>query len=140
MISIENIFNSKMKLLGYREAFFYGPNTLDFVTGLQRPVLFIADSAALKGADFFSVHKIEDTDYDIYVVSGSSIVLFYLIDIKIAAYKIVPNGILLRRRPPAESDRDGVRVKYTLENFYVVSNKLETCTIFAKDQTSDPKT
>lgn len=140
MISIEAIFNSKPTLLQYRENFFYSGSDIRFPTGLQRPVFFLADKEALKTATFFSVHTIEDLDYDIYVVSSSSVVLFYLINIKVAMYRVYPNGCMLRRRKPHESDREGVKVKYTLEHFYVISNQIGTCTIFARDITADPTT
>lgn len=140
MISIEQIFNSKEKLLRYRESYFYPTELLTFSTGLLRPVLFVANKQALEQASFFSIHKIEDTDYDVHVVSGQATILFYLIDIKVAASKVVPNGILLRRRPPSESDKDGVKVKYTLEHFFIISNRLGTCTMFARDVTADPTT
>lgn len=141
MISIEAIFNSRQHLLRYRESFFYsGPELNTFTTGLQRPVLFIANKEALKTASFFSVHTISDIDYDIYIVSNSSVVLFYLINIKTAMYGVFANGIILRRRKPSESDKEGVKTKYTLEHFHVVSNKLGTCTIFGNNITADPTT
>ncbi len=138
MIDVKEIFGSKHVIEGYREKFFH--NELKFKTGLQRPVLFLADLNALKQASYFSVHKIEDIDYDIYVFSYSSTVLFYFINIKAPFYSVMMNGIIIRRRPPNETDKLGVKVKYAIEHFQVISNQLATCTIFARDISTDPTT
>jgi hypothetical protein len=140
VINIEGIFNSKGLLSRYRENFFYDSGDISFNTGLIKPVLFIADKEAAINAPYYGMHQIEDIDYDIYVISCNTTVLLYLINIKVPLYKLLPNGIIIRRRPPKETDKIGVKVKYSLEHFQVISNQLATCSIFATDITADPTT
>lgn len=124
----------------YREHQFYHASSLGIKTGLTKPVFYIADRKAVVNASHFSMVNIPDTDYDIYVLSCDSAMLLYFIDIKGPLFKVVPNGIIVRRRPPQETDKVGVAVRYTLEHFLVISNKLSTCSIFTRNITSDPTT
>lgn len=138
---VSEVFNSKDIIETYRERFFYPPDMLRFKTGLQKPVLFISDKDALKVADHFSVQTISDAHFEAYVISCGNSLLMFFIDIKVPFFTIAANGIIMKNRATStESDRKGVRVKYSFDHFHVVTNELNTCTIFARDVTAEPTT
>ena len=140
MIRIEEIFKNKALLSRFRENFFL-EQSIGFNTGLTRPIIYIVDRKGIENASYFNLHSIEDTDYDIHVISHESTVLLYLINLKVTSYLVLSNGVILRRRPPHESDRDKVIVKYSFdEHFQVLTNNLQTCSIFARNISADPTT
>lgn len=110
--------------------------------GLQKPILFISNKKMVMESGYYSLDPIEEQNYDINIVTSDNCVLMYLINIKAPIWQIHKNGLIIRNRVKWDNTRDmeGITARYTLEDFVVVSNKNNTCAIFAKNVTSDQKT
>lgn len=140
MLKINELYTQKDLLLSYRPLTFQ-PFKEKPLIEMNNPVVFIADRDMLKRASYFNFIHTNELDYDIYTASYESTVLFYIIDIKIPKFKVVNNGIIMRRgQYRIAPERTPVRIKYALQHFRVLSNANELCTIFASDVTTDPKT
>ena len=140
MTRINELYTQKSILLNYKQ------NTFQFfkektLSEMNNPVMFVADREILEKASYFNFIHTNELDYDIYTASFESTVLFYIIDIKVPTFKVVNNGILLRRgQAKGMPLKTPVKIKYSLQHFQVVSNVGETYTIFSTDITADPTT
>ena len=139
MLQLDKLFNQRTQFNEYREQLFVKPK---FDTGLRNPFLFIVDKRATLTVSNFTVSLIEDRGYDIHVISTDQQVLFYLIDVKYPHVLLVSNGIVIRSKEknPLPEISDGIKVRYNMDYFQVLSNKSETCTVFGRNITTDPKT
>ena len=140
MLKINELYTKKDILLTYRAKAFL-PLKDKLFKELSNPIIFVADKDILARAAYFNFIHTNELDYDIYTASYESTVLFYIIDIKVPTFKVVNNGIILRRGAIKKSPpRTPVKAKYSLQHFHVVSNVGESHTVFASDITTDPKT
>lgn len=140
MLKVNELYTQKETLLKYRIKTFQVFKE-HFISDLSNPIIFVSDNIMLEKAEYFNFIHTNEMDYDIYTASFESAVLFYIIDIKIPLFKIVNNGVILRRgqagKLPAKTP---IKIKYALQHFHVVSNVGESVTIFATNITNDPTT